>query len=95
VKRLLQAAVDLYSVKGFAGASILESLAADVKQGRYSHFESKAKASWRFTNRFHRSADRRRHAIMEKGLPPAQTIFFFFFFFFFFVFFFFFFFFPR
>jgi TetR/AcrR family transcriptional regulator, cholesterol catabolism regulator len=75
-ERLLQAAVDLYSVKGFAGASILDVArrAKVTKGGFYHHFDSKAQLIMAIHNRFVDLQIADVTAIMEKGLPPSQTL---------------------
>jgi AcrR family transcriptional regulator len=75
-ERLLRAAVDLYSAKGFAGASV-EDVArrARVTKGAfYHHFESKAHLIMAIHNGF---VDRQIGditAIVEKDLAPPETL---------------------
>jgi TetR/AcrR family transcriptional regulator, cholesterol catabolism regulator len=74
--RLLSAAVDLYSARGFAGASV-DSIArrAKVSKGAlYHHFESKAHLIMAIHNGFVDLQISDITAILEKNLEPAETL---------------------
>jgi AcrR family transcriptional regulator len=75
-ERLLRAAVDLYSAKGFAGASV-EDVArrARVTKGAfYHHFESKAHLIMAIHNGFVDLQIGDITAVIEKGLAPQETL---------------------
>jgi TetR/AcrR family transcriptional regulator, cholesterol catabolism regulator len=75
-ERLLQAAVNLYSAKGFAGASVLDvARRAGVTKGAfYHHFESKAHLIMAIHNSFVDLQIGDLSAIVEKGLAPTETL---------------------
>jgi AcrR family transcriptional regulator len=74
--RLLQAAVDLYSAKGFGGASV-EDVCRRVgvtKGAFYHHFESKAHLIMAVHNGFVDLQIGEITTIVEKGLTPEETL---------------------
>jgi AcrR family transcriptional regulator len=75
-ERLLGAAVDLYSAKGFAGASVLDvARRAGVTKGAfYHHFESKAHLIMAIHNGFVDMQIADITAIVKKGLTPQETL---------------------
>jgi TetR/AcrR family transcriptional regulator, cholesterol catabolism regulator len=75
-ERLLRAAVDLYSAKGFAGASVLDvARRARVTKGAfYHHFESKAHLIMAIHNRFVDLQIGDITTIVEKRLAPTETL---------------------
>jgi AcrR family transcriptional regulator len=75
-ERLLRAAVDLYSAKGFAGASVQDVVrrAGVTKGAFYHHFESKADVIMAIHNRFVDLQIGDITAIVDKGLEPAETL---------------------
>ena len=75
-ERLLQAAVELYSAKGFAGASVLDvARRAHVTKGAfYHHFESKAHLIMAIHNNFVDLQIADITAITAKGLAPTETL---------------------
>jgi AcrR family transcriptional regulator len=75
-ERLLQAAVDLYSSNGFAGASVKDvcDRAGVTKGAFYHHFESKAHLIMAIHNGFVDLQISEITAIVEKGLSPEETL---------------------
>jgi len=75
-ERLLRAAVNLYSAKGFAGASVLDvARRAGVTKGAfYHHFESKAHLIMAIHNSYVDLQIGDITAIVEKGLAPTETL---------------------
>jgi AcrR family transcriptional regulator len=75
-ERLLKAAIDLYSAKGFAGASVEEvARRAGVTKGAfYHHFKSKAHLIMAIHNGFVDLQINDIDAIIEKGLTPEETL---------------------
>jgi AcrR family transcriptional regulator len=75
-ERLLRAAVDLYSAKGFSGASVDDVVrrAGVTKGAFYHHFESKAHLILAIHDRFVGLQIGEISAIVEKGLPPEETL---------------------
>jgi TetR/AcrR family transcriptional regulator, cholesterol catabolism regulator len=75
-ERLLRAAIDLYSAKGFAGASVQDVVrrAGVTKGAFYHHFESKAHLILAIHNRFVDLQIGDITAIVEKGLAPTETL---------------------
>src|ERR1700720_3799905 len=75
-ERLLRAAVDLYSAKGFAGASVLDvARRAGVTKGAfYHHFESKAHLIMAIHNSFVDLQIGDVTTIVEKRLAPMETL---------------------
>src|SRR6202521_901368 len=75
-ERLLRAAVDLYSAKGFAGASVLDvARRAGVTKGAfYHHFESKAHLIVAIHNSFVDLQIGDLTASVEKGLAPTKPL---------------------
>lgn len=75
-ERLLRAAVDLYSAKGFAGASMQDVVrrAGVTKGAFYHHFESKAHLIQAIHNRFVDLQIGDITAIVQKGLAPTETL---------------------
>jgi AcrR family transcriptional regulator len=75
-ERLLQAAVDLYSAKGFGGASVEDVVrrAGVTKGAFYHHFESKAHLIMAIHNGFVDLQIGEITGIIEKGLTPEETL---------------------
>jgi AcrR family transcriptional regulator len=75
-ERLLQAAVDLYSAKGFGGASVEDVVrrAGVTKGAFYHHFESKAHLIMAIHNGFVDLQIGEITGIVEKGLTPEETL---------------------
>ena len=75
-ERLLRAAVDLYSAKGFAGASVLDVVrrAGVTKGAFYHHFESKAHLITAIHNGFVDLQIGDITAIVQKGLTATETL---------------------
>jgi AcrR family transcriptional regulator len=75
-ERLLQAAVDLYSAKGFGGASVEDVVrrAGVTKGAFYHHFESKAHLIMAIHNRFVDLQIADIAAIVDQGLAPPETL---------------------
>jgi AcrR family transcriptional regulator len=75
-ERLLAAAVNLYSAKGFSGASVEEVCrrARVTKGAFYHHFESKAHLIAAIHNGFVDLQINEITAVVEKGLPPEETL---------------------
>jgi AcrR family transcriptional regulator len=75
-ERLLRAAVDLYSAKGFGGASVEDVVrrAGVTKGAFYHHFESKAHLIMAIHNGFVDLQIGEITAIIEKGLTPEETL---------------------
>src|ERR1700738_1520281 len=75
-ERLLRAAANLYSAKGFAGASVLDvARRAGVTKGAfYHHFESKAHLIMAIHNSYVDVQIGDITAIVEKGLAPTETL---------------------
>jgi TetR/AcrR family transcriptional regulator, cholesterol catabolism regulator len=75
-ERLLRAAVHLYSAKGFGGASVQDVVrrAGVTKGAFYHHFESKAHLIMAIHNRFVDLQIGDIVAIVEKRLPPTETL---------------------
>jgi TetR/AcrR family transcriptional regulator, cholesterol catabolism regulator len=75
-ERLLRAAVDLYSAKGFAGGSVQDVVdnAGVTKGAFYHHFESKAHLIMAIHNRFVDLQIGDITAIVEKRLAPSETL---------------------
>ena len=74
--RLLKAAVDLYSAKGFAGASVEEVArrAGVTKGGFYHHFDSKAHLIMAIHNGFVDLQISEIKAVIDDELPPEETL---------------------
>ena len=74
--RLLKAAVDLYSAKGFAGASVEEIArrAGVTKGGFYHHFDSKALLIMAIHNGFVDLQISEIKAVIAEELPPEETL---------------------
>jgi len=75
-ERLLRAAVDLYSAKGFAGASVQDVVnrAGVTKGAFYHHFESKAHLIKAINESFICLQIDAINAIIAMGLAPAETL---------------------
>jgi AcrR family transcriptional regulator len=75
-ERLLKAAIDLYSAKGFSGASVEDVVrrAGVTKGAFYHHFESKAHLIMAIQNRFIDIQITDINAIIKKDLPPSETL---------------------
>jgi TetR/AcrR family transcriptional regulator, cholesterol catabolism regulator len=75
-ERLLRAAVDLYSAKGFAGASVQDVVnrAGVTKGAFYHHFESKAHLIKAINESFIGLQIDAINAIIAMGLAPAETL---------------------
>jgi AcrR family transcriptional regulator len=75
-ERLLRAAVNLYSAKGFSGASVEDVVrrAGVTKGAFYHHFESKAHLIMAIHNGFVELQIREITAVIDKGLPPEETL---------------------
>ena len=75
-ERLLRAAVNLYSAKGFSGASVEDICRrAHVTKGAfYHHFESKAHLIMAIHNGFVDLQIAEITAVIEKDLPPEETL---------------------
>jgi AcrR family transcriptional regulator len=75
-ERLLRAAVNLYSAKGFSGASVEDICrrARVTKGAFYHHFESKAHLIMAIHNGFVDLQIAEITAVIEKDLPPEETL---------------------
>ena len=75
-ERLLRAAVNLYSAKGFSGASVDDICrrARVTKGAFYHHFESKAHLIMAIHNSFVDLQIAEITAVIEKGLAPEETL---------------------
>jgi AcrR family transcriptional regulator len=75
-ERLMRAAVDLYSAKGFSGASLQDVVhrARVTKGAFYHHFESKAHLIEAIHTRFVELQIDDITAIIDKELPPAESL---------------------
>lgn len=75
-ERMMRAAVDLYSAKGFSGASLQDVVKrAKVTKGAfYHHFESKAHLIEAIHTRFVELQLDNIAAIIEQKLPPADSL---------------------
>jgi AcrR family transcriptional regulator len=75
-ERLLRAAVNLYSAKGFGGASVEDICrrARVTKGAFYHHFESKAHLIMAIHNGFVDLQIAEITAVIEKDLPPEETL---------------------
>jgi TetR/AcrR family transcriptional regulator, cholesterol catabolism regulator len=75
-ERLLRAAINLYSAKGFSGASVEDICrrARVTKGAFYHHFESKAHLIMAIHNGFVDLQIAEITAVIEKDLPPEETL---------------------